>query len=71
MTNNFRYISTLNLQTRVKCLDSISHLIYRPMHRTDLFIVNGADLEYTKNIMVNEAVLGYIYQKEQKLKSEF
>ena len=41
------------------------------MHRTDLFIVNGADLEYTKNIMVNEAVLGYIYQKEQKLKSEF
>ena len=22
--------------------------IYRPMHRTDLFIVNGADLEYNR-----------------------
>ena len=24
-------------------------MIHRPMHRTDLFIVSGADLEYTKN----------------------
>ena len=33
--------------------------IYRPMHRTDVFIVNGADLEYTKkhlqNFMMNDA----------------
>ena len=39
--------------------------IYRPMHGTDVFIVNGADQEYTKknfeNLMVNDAVLGYIY----------
>ena len=38
--------------------------IYRPLYRTYLFIVNGADLEYTKNItnfMVNDVVLEYIY----------
>ena len=32
--------------------------IYRPLHRTDLFIVIGAHLEYTKKkFMVNDAVL--------------
>ena len=40
--------------------------IYRPMHRTDLFIVNGADLEYTEknfeDFRVNYSiVLGNIY----------
>ena len=35
------------------------------MHRTDLFIVSGTDLEYAKkkyfyNFMVNDAVLEYI-----------
>ena len=40
--------------------------IYRPMHRTDLFIVNNAGLEYTKKnlnykFMLNCAVLEYIY----------
>ena len=44
------------------------------MHRTYLFIASDADLEYTKkkilfNAIVNDAVLEYIYQKEQKLKS--
>ena len=33
------------------------------MHRTDLFFVSGADVEYTKkihyNFMVNDAVLEY------------
>ena len=39
------------------------------MHRTDLFIVNGADLEYTElffNSMVNYAVIEYIYNKKNK-----
>ena len=37
-------------------------MIYIPMHRADLFIVNGADLEYTKKLLkLNDAVLEYIY----------
>ena len=39
--------------------------IYRPIHNTDLVILSGADLEYTKqyfyNFMVNNALLEYIY----------
>ena len=31
------------------------------MHRRGLIIVNGADLEYIKKIMMNDAVLEYIY----------
>ena len=38
---------------------------YRPIHRTNLFIVAGADLEYIKkniyNFIVNDTVLGYTY----------
>ena len=30
------------------------------MYTTDLFNISGADLEYTKQIMVNDAVLEYI-----------
>ena len=35
------------------------------MHRTDLIIVNGADIEYTKtklflNFVVNDAIMEYI-----------
>ena len=41
-------------------------LIYRLIHRTDLFILNGADLEFTNNIlfqisfMVNDAVYEFM-----------
>ena len=41
-------------------------LIYRLIHRTDLFISNGADLEFTNNIlfqisfMVNDAVYEFM-----------
>ena len=38
--------------------------IYRAMHNTDFFIVNGADLKYTNfifNFMVNSAVMEYIW----------
>ena len=42
------------------------------MHRTDLFIVNGADLEYIlkniKKFMVNDAVLVYIIFKRTEIK---
>ena len=43
------------------------------MHRTDLFIVSGADLEYTKKyqLMVDDAVLEYLYLKEQKSKTGY
>ena len=40
--------------------------IYRSMHKADSFIVNGADLDYTKNFMVNYAVLENICLKKQK-----
>ena len=41
------------------------------MHRTDLFIVSGADLGYIKkyffNFMVNDAVLEYILEIPEKI----
>ena len=43
------------------------------MHRIDFFIVNVADLEYTKkkdNFMMTDAVLWYINKKEHKLLRE-
>ena len=55
----------VNLFTFYLLLTSgVFFLNYRHMHRTDLFIVNGAALEYTKKnliSMVNDAVLEYIY----------
>ena len=46
--------------------------IYRPIiHRTDLFIVNGSDLEYNKNIysfMVNDAMFEYLHKKYPEIK---
>ena len=35
--------------------------IYRPKHRMDLFIVNGSDLEYTKNIFCKMSCLIMLY----------
>ena len=45
------------------------------MHRTYLFIVNGADLEYNKkshprNFMVNDALLDYYYIKKNRNKGQ-
>ena len=40
------------------------------MHRTDLFIVSGVDLEYTKNthFMVNDYVLEYFFKNSRNEK---
>ena len=48
--------------------------IYKSIYKTDLFIVNGADLEYAKNniswwMMLFWSI--YIYIKPQKLKPKF